>query len=68
MTEVVLRQDFGKAAHCRPLQPGGQLPLEYAAHHGRVALTKLLLQDMLGICGVCLVLFWRLFDLERLRY
>ncbi|CAK9035992.1 unnamed protein product, partial [Durusdinium trenchii] len=33
-----------EAARCRPLQPGGQLPLEYAAHHGRVALTKLLLQ------------------------
>lgn len=33
-----------EAARCRPLQPGGQLPLEYAAHHGRVNLTKLLIQ------------------------
>jgi len=33
-----------QAARCRPLQPGGQLPLEYAAHHGRVNLTKLLIQ------------------------
>mmetsp|Transcript_38982 Transcript_38982/g.72540 ORF Transcript_38982/g.72540 Transcript_38982/m.72540 type:complete len:292 (+) Transcript_38982:21-896(+) len=31
-----------EAARCRP--HGGQFPLEYAAHHGRVALTKLLLQ------------------------
>lgn len=32
-----------EAASCRPLN-GGQFPLEYAAHHGRVSLTKLLLQ------------------------
>jgi len=31
-----------EAASCR--QPGVQLPLEYAAHHGRVALTRLLLE------------------------
>lgn len=33
-----------EAARCRPPGPGRQGPLEYAAHHGRVALTKLLLQ------------------------
>lgn len=31
-----------EAASCR--RPGVQLPLEYAAHHGRVALTRLLLE------------------------
>ena len=35
--------DSMQAASCRPLN-GGQFPLEYAAHHGRVSLTKLLLQ------------------------
>ena len=39
-----------QAASCRPLN-GGQFPLEYAAHHGRVALTKLLLQ--VPKCAVC---------------
>lgn len=34
-----------EAARCRPPPGlGSQLPLEYAAHHGRVALTKLLLE------------------------
>lgn len=33
-----------EAARCRPAGPGQQAPLEYAAHHGRVALTKLLLE------------------------
>eukprot|EP00933_Yihiella_yeosuensis_P016969 TRINITY_DN14328_c0_g1_i1.p1 TRINITY_DN14328_c0_g1~~TRINITY_DN14328_c0_g1_i1.p1 ORF type:complete len:328 (-),score=66.69 TRINITY_DN14328_c0_g1_i1:274-1257(-) len=43
-----------EAARCRP--PGQlQLPLEYAAHHGRVALTKLLLEaraDADATCGI----------------
>jgi len=30
-----------EAVHC--CRPGGQTPLEYAAHHGRVALTRILL-------------------------
>lgn len=33
-----------EAVACRLPGPGRQLPLEYAAHHGRVALTKLLLE------------------------
>lgn len=33
-----------EAAQCRLQGVGNQLPLEYAAHHGRVALTKLLLE------------------------
>jgi len=33
-----------EAAQCRLPGPDRQLPLEYAAHHGRVAITKLLLQ------------------------
>jgi len=43
-----------EAVSCRPPGPGRQLPLEYAAHHGRVALTKLLLEakaDADGCCG-----------------
>lgn len=33
-----------EAAACGPLGLSRQLPLEYAAHHGRVALTRLLLE------------------------
>lgn len=43
-----------EAVRCRPPGPGRQGPLEYAAHHGRVALTKLLLQaraDPDSSCG-----------------
>jgi len=43
-----------EAARCRPAGPGQQTPLEYAAHHGRVALTKLLIQakaDPDSCCG-----------------
>lgn len=43
-----------EAVRCRPPGPGRQGPLEYAAHHGRVALTKLLLQaraDPDSACG-----------------
>uniref|UniRef100_A0A7R9ZZR7 WLM domain-containing protein n=1 Tax=Pyrodinium bahamense TaxID=73915 RepID=A0A7R9ZZR7_9DINO len=43
-----------EAVSCRLPGPGRQLPLEYAAHHGRVALTKLLLEaraDADATCG-----------------
>lgn len=45
---------FPEAATCRCKRPGAktaQLPLEYAAHHGRVALTKLLLEARADIAG-----------------
>lgn len=42
-----------EAVDCRLPGAGNQLPLEYAAHHGRVALTKLLLEARADANATC---------------
>lgn len=42
-----------EAVACPMLGVGNQLPLEYAAHHGRVALTKLLLEARANADATC---------------